>query len=195
MPQIARLSPADYVEFPWKNGRGVTTDIAAAYKDGAKTRDWADILWRFGRTPIYENGPYSDLSGFERTQVLVAGHGFTIHTPDGAVHRDLTRLFVPVRFDGATPLTGRLIDGPVETVNFLFRRDRFAGDLLAPEPGAKLALRQGLHLIYAPAGEAAVELDGVAHALADRHALRIEGAAAFVARAGRALVASLFVES
>lgn len=194
MARIVSLSPADYVEFPWKNGRGVTTDIAAAYKDGAKTRDWTEMLWRFGRTPILENGPYSDLTGLERLQVLVAGNGFTIHTQDGAVHRDLSRPFAPVRFDGATPLTGRLIDGPVESVNFLYRRDRFSGDLKAPEPGTKLALAAGTHLIYAPAGEATVELDGTAHALADRHALRIEGAAAFVARAGRVLVASLLVE-
>ena len=30
------LTPADYVEFPWKNGRGVTTDIAALYRPGTR---------------------------------------------------------------------------------------------------------------------------------------------------------------
>jgi environmental stress-induced protein Ves len=146
------LSPADYVDFPWKNGRGTTTDIAAAYRPDAKTRDWTEMLWRFGRTPIFEDGPYSDLSGFEWLQVLVAGKGFTIHTADGAVHRDLTRPLVPVRYDGGTKLGGRLIDGPVETVNFLYRRDSFDGDLRAPAPGTALDAPPGTHLIYAPAG-------------------------------------------
>lgn len=195
MTAIVRLSPADYAAVPWKNGRGVTTDIAALYRPEAKSRDWTDMLWRFGRTPILEDGPYSDLTGFERLQVLIAGAGFTIHTADGALHRDLSRPFAPVRYDGGTPLSGRLIDGPVETVNLLFRRDRYAGDLLAPAPGARLALRAGTHLIYAPAGKAAVELDGTAHALEDRHALRSEGEATFVAVAGRVLVASLLVKS
>lgn len=191
MTTIVPLSPADYVATPWKNGRGVTTDIAALYRPEAKGRDWSDMLWRFGRTPILESSPYSDLTGFERLQVLIAGAGFTIRTADGAVHRDLTRPFVPVRYDGATPVTGRLIDGPVETVNFLYRRDGFMGDLIVPEPGAKMALRAGTHVIYAPDEAATVELDGVAYALADRHAIRIDGAAAFVHRAGRVLIASV----
>jgi uncharacterized protein len=191
MTKIVALSPADYVEFPWKNGRGVTTDIAALYRPEAKSRDWTEMLWRFGRTPILESGPYSDLTGFERLQVLIAGDGFTIHTEDGAVHRDLSRTYNPVRYDGGTKLTGRLNGGPVETVNFLYRRDTFAGDLLAPAPGAKLALPAGTHLIYAPDGEATIEIDGAARALADRHALRIEGEAAFALVSGRVLLATL----
>jgi uncharacterized protein len=194
MTRIVPLSPADYVAFPWKNGRGVTTDIAALYRPEAKSRDWSDMLWRFGRTPILENGPYSDLTGFERLQVLIAGDGFTIHTEDGAVHRDLSRAYAPVRYDGGTKLTGRLNGGPVETVNLLFRRDGYTGDLLAPAPGTRLALRAGTHLIYAPDGAATVELDGAAHALEDRHALRLDGAASFAAIAGRVLVASLLVK-
>lgn len=191
MTRIVSLSPADYVEFPWKNGRGVTTDIAAAYRPEAKSRDWTEMLWRFGRTPILESGPYSDLTGFERLQVLIAGDGFTIYTADGAVHRDLSRAYVPVRYDGGTKLTGRLNGGPVETVNFLYRRDMFDGDLLAPEPGATLALRAGTHLIHAPDGAATIEIDGTARPLAGRHALRIDGDAALALREGRALVASV----
>jgi environmental stress-induced protein Ves len=191
MAKIIPLSPADYVAFPWKNGRGVTTDIAARYRPDAKTRDWSDMLWRFGRTPMPESGPYSDLTGFERLQVLIAGDGFTIRTEDGAVHRDLSRAFVPVRYDGGTKLSGRLNGGPVETVNFLYRRDAFEGDLLAPEPGVELALGPGTHVIHAPEGAAAIELDGIAHALADRHSLRVEGAANFALRAGRALIATV----
>jgi uncharacterized protein len=191
MPQIVSLSPADYVEFPWKNGRGVTTDIAALYRPEAKSRDWTEMLWRFGRTPILENGPYSDLTGFERLQVLIAGDGFTIHTEDGAVHRDLSRTYVPVRYDGGTKLTGRLNGGPVETVNFLYRRDTFDGDLSAPAPGTKLTLKAGTHLIHAPDGAATIEIDGQAQTLAGRHALRIEGAASFAHVAGRVLLASV----
>lgn len=189
------LTPADYVAFPWKNGRGVTTDIAALYRPGATSRDWSDILWRFGRTPIPESGPYSDLSGFERLQVLISGEGFKIHTEDGAVHRDLSRRYAPVRYDGGTKLAGRLNGGPVETANLLYRRDAFTGDLLAPAPGSRLALKDGTHMIHAADGPATVEIDGTAHALADRHTLRIDGAASFAALAGRVLVASLFVKS
>ena len=122
---------------------------------------------------------------------LIAGDGFTIHTADGAVHRDLSRVYVPVRYDGGTKLTGRLNGGPVETVNFLYRRDTYDGDLLVPAPGAKLALPAGTHVIYASDGGATVEIDGVAHPLADRHALRLDREAAFALVAGRVLLATL----
>ncbi|MFN8760362.1 MAG: HutD family protein [Tagaea sp.] len=194
MTAIVALSPADYVDSPWKNGRGVTTDIAGLYRPGAAGRAWTDMLWRFGRTPILEDGPYSDLTGFERLQLVVAGNGFRIHTPDGAVHRDMSRAFLPVRYDGATRLAARLIDGPVDTVNLLFRRDDFAGDLRAPAAGESLALEAGTHFVYAAAGPARVALDGAAHELADRHALRIDGGAALRVDAGRVVVASLFVK-
>lgn len=188
------LTPADYVEFPWKNGRGVTTDIAALYRPGATSRDWTEMLWRFGRTPIPESGPYSDLTGFERLQVLIAGDGFKIHTEDGTVHRDLSRAYVPVRYDGGLKLTGRLNAGPVETVNLLYRRDAFDGDLHAPAPGTELKLEAGTHLIHAPDGEAKIGIDGTAHTLADRHAIRIDGTLDFSSGSGRVLVASLFVK-
>jgi uncharacterized protein len=46
---ITPLDPAGYRRTPWKNGGGVTVDIAE-HEDA----------WRFGRTPITTAGPFSD---------------------------------------------------------------------------------------------------------------------------------------
>jgi hypothetical protein len=46
---ITALDPAGYRRTPWKNGGGVTVDIAEQ-----------DDVWRFGRTPITAPGPFSD---------------------------------------------------------------------------------------------------------------------------------------
>ena len=62
MTHLTRLDPSQYRRTPWKNGGGVTVDIAEQ-----------DDVWRFGRTPIAASGPFSDYAGFDRVQVLVGG--------------------------------------------------------------------------------------------------------------------------
>ena len=108
---ITPLDPDRYQRTPWKNGGGVTVDIAF---DGD--------VWRFSRTPITAAGPFSDYSGFDRLQVLVAGSGLVLQTPTGEI--DVRRPFRPVRFAGETPIVSRLEAGPVEVINLMGERSR-----------------------------------------------------------------------
>ena len=100
--RTVRLSPRHYVRFPWKNGAGLTTDIAARYREGEANGDWSAVLWRFGRTAIVAPGPFSDLAGFDRWQAVVAGRGLKLDTPGGEV--DLGEAFVPKRYPGEAPI-------------------------------------------------------------------------------------------
>jgi environmental stress-induced protein Ves len=50
-----RLDPQSYRRTPWKNGGGVTVDIADATRRGRAGR-WSGMLWRFGRTRIVAPG-------------------------------------------------------------------------------------------------------------------------------------------
>jgi len=151
------LSPTDYRRTPWKNGGGVTVDIA----------DNGD-LWRFGRTPITAPGPFSDYSGHDRLQVLVKGGGLVLQTPTGEI--DVRRPLTPVRFRGETKIVSRLEAGPVEVVNLIGRRDAVAIDLVVLPAGQSRRLDAGTHLIYAPTGAAKV---GERNLPAD-HCLRLE---------------------
>ena len=163
MRRITSLSPAGYRRVPWKNGGGVTVDIAF---DGE--------IWRFSRTPITTAGPFSDYSGYDRLQVLVAGNGLVLETPDGEI--DLRRPFQPVRFTGETPITSRLEAGPVEVVNLLGERARVRLDLAVMAAGDTERLGPGLHFAYCPAGQAVLRLSGKDHELAADETLRIEDA-------------------
>ena len=160
-PLITPLDPNHYVRTPWKNGGGVTTDIAF---DGD--------VWRFSRTPITVAGPFSDYTGFDRMQVVVAGSGLVLQTPAGEI--DERQPFRPVRFAGETPIASRLESGPVEVVNLLGDRSRVSVDLAVLEAGRTRDLGPGLHIAYCPGGRARLRIDNEMYDLEADGGLRIE---------------------
>lgn len=164
MTSITPLKPDDYRSVPWKNGGGVTVDIAF---DGD--------VWRFSRTPITEPGPFSDYRGFDRLQVLVAGSGLVLQTPTGEI--DVRRPFQPVRFAGETPIVSRLEAGPVEVVNLMGDRSHVRLDLAVLEPGRTLRLGPALHIAYCPGGNARLQVGEKTYDLEADGGLRIEGEA------------------
>ncbi len=189
--RITPLDPAGYGRAPWKNGGGVTLDIADAYRPGATHGGWDGVIWRFGRTGATAPGPFSDLTGYDRVLVLVTGRGLVLETPDGEI--DVRTPLRPVRFRGETPIMSRLEAGPVEVVNLIGNRDAVSIDLRVLGAGAALETIAGTHIVYAPSGAATIAWAGARHALGDNHALRIETADAATVRgeAGVALLASI----
>ncbi len=165
------LDPAGYQRFPWKNGGGVTTDIAAAYRSGAAPGDWGGMLWRFAFTPITVPGPFSSLPGIDRNQVVIGGRGLVLETPDGEI--DLREPFTPVRFAGETAIQTRLEDGPVTVVNLLAARSEIGIGLTVVRPGHRQTLTAGLHIAYACVGDSVLEGAGSIPVARD-HAVRIE---------------------
>lgn len=177
---ITLIDPSQYRRTPWKNGGGITVDIA----------EQGDV-WRFGRTPITEPGPFSDYAGFDRLQVLVAGRGLVLDTPDGEI--DVRTPFKPVRFSGETPITSRLEAGPVEVVNLIGDRVRVKLALDVLTAGGTLGVEAGTHLVYAPHAATSLEIDGMPQDLALDHALRVEtpGATMIACTGGMFLLGSV----
>lgn len=190
MTQTLAIAPDRFVAFPWKNGQGVTNDIAAAHRPGGRPGDWETVLWRFGRTGIGKPGPFSDMAGFERLQVVVKGRGLRLRAADGT-EIDVRTPFVPVRFDGGTKIDSILDDGPVEVVNLIVRRDFANGGLLVVPAGGGAVLVPGVHVVYAPEGELSLVVDAMDHAVPAGHALRLEGAPSIHVKAGRAVIATV----
>ena len=181
---IKLLDPSQYITTPWRNGGGVTVDIAVATdRDGNS--------WRFGRTPIVQPGPFSDYRGFDRVQVLVAGSGLVLETPDGEI--DVRQPFRPVRFAGETPIVSRLEAGPVEVVNLIGDRAKVRIDIRVLQAGGDIILGAGTHIAYCPDGPATIEVQGGRYELAADHGLRIEtdALAPIAVSAGRVLLASI----
>jgi uncharacterized protein len=174
------LTPAHYRAIPWKNGGGISTDIATDSATGGE-------VWRFGRTPIPVAGPFSDYTGYDRVQVVIKGRGLVLDGPQGEI--DLRTPFTLVRYRGELPLVSRLEAGPVEVVNLIGQRAKVSVDMQILDAGKSLQLGKGLHFAYAPTEASTVG----AHALAVDHCLRIEaaGPTMLACGSGRVLVASI----
>ena len=168
MPAVQYLDPAQYRRTPWKNGGGVSIEIARA---GSASWEAMGVAWHYGRTSIVANGPFSDLTGYDRLQVVVEGSGLVLVTPEGEI--DLRQSFRPQRYDGGTPVVTRLETGSVDVVNLIADRRKFRIDLRAATPGEQLACAPGIQIVHAPAEAAALELDGSPCALSPDQAVRI----------------------
>ena len=59
--RLTTIDPAAFRHTPWKNGGGVTIDIAESMLPGFAPGSWEGMVWRFGRTAIVTPGPFSDL--------------------------------------------------------------------------------------------------------------------------------------
>jgi environmental stress-induced protein Ves len=190
--RIRVLAPSAYRRTPWKNGRGVAIDIAGASRPGCQPGEWNGMLWRFGRTTIEADGPFSDLAGFDRLQMVVMGGGLVLQAPTREI--DVREPFVPVRFEGETAIFARLEAGPVDVVNLIADRSFAAIDLLRLAAGAGRQLAPGLHVCYAPNEACALRCDGKHYELAAGHALQVHCDEAVLVEAlgGILLVGSVF---
>jgi environmental stress-induced protein Ves len=187
--ELTPLDPAAYRHTPWKNGGGVTIDIAESMRPGFGPGSWDGMVWRFGRTAIVTPGPFSDLSGFDRRQVLVSGQGLVLETAAGEI--DVRQPFKPVNFAGETPIVSRLESGPVEVVNLIGDRSRALIDLSCLADGAAKTCPAGVHIIYAPVSSCDLTINGNHCAIAAGHAIRIDAAenVTVASRRGTAIVA------
>ncbi|MEV8564172.1 HutD family protein [Streptomyces sp. NPDC051322] len=112
---VTLLRAAERTATPWKNGGGITREIAAA-PPGAGMDDFA---WRVSLAEVGGDGPFSAFPGVTRTLTVAEGAGMEL-TVDG-VRRTVGERFRPQDFAGDARTYGRLLDGPVVNFNVMYR--------------------------------------------------------------------------
>lgn len=117
--QILRHS--DLLDVPWKNGGGVTRNIAKGLLED-------QVAWTVSRADVSQDGPFSDFSGMMRVLTVVSGGTMTLTSPDLTLE---AKMWEPVRFDGASQITSRLKDGPLTDLNLMFRPTLCEGEVTA----------------------------------------------------------------
>jgi environmental stress-induced protein Ves len=117
---LRHLKPAEARRVPWKNGRGVTEELAL-WPPGTSLQR-GDFDWRIARAGVVEDGPFSEFAGFQRTLVIVSGEGLLLR--HGAASPVSVHPLQPHLFSGDELTQAELLGGPVTDVNLLARRGR-----------------------------------------------------------------------
>ena len=113
---------ADLEPVPWRNGGGVTREVATAPYDGEPE----SFRWRVSIADVTSEGPFSTFEEVDRQLVLVEGAGMVISV-DGEPHR--LGLFDVLAFAGDAPCVGTLVDGPTRDLNVMTRRGLVSADV------------------------------------------------------------------
>ncbi|MET7682285.1 HutD family protein [Streptomyces sp. NPDC005423] len=113
---IRFLPAAARTAVPWKNGGGVTREIAVS-PEGAGLDDFR---WRVSLAEVGADGPFSAFPGVDRNLMVVEGAGLELTV--GGERGLVDSRYVPGEFRGDLPTEGRLLDGPVVNLNVMWRR-------------------------------------------------------------------------
>ena len=110
--RILRFSDLELV--PWKNGGGLTREIASLRENSA-------IVWRLSMADVADDGPFSVFPGLTRILTVLEGNGLRLHIEDQTIEA----LFGdPVTFQGDLDVNSRLIKGPIRDFNVMFDAEK-----------------------------------------------------------------------
>lgn len=133
---LAEVEPA-----PWRNGGGMTRELAAWPNNGA----WQ---WRMSVAEVEASGPFSRFEGVTRWFAVLQGAGvvLTVRASRGfdrthAMEHRLTQTTPVLCFDADVPTQCDLIDGPTQDFNLMVSE--------ACMPARMLRVRGAMHTLAA----------------------------------------------
>lgn len=114
------LRYAELTEIAWKNGGGITRDIASTSVHG-------NHIWRLSMADVTCDGPFSDFAGFVRILTVIKGRGMALESHDDILQAEPR---IPVRFDGALNIFARLKSDTSTNLNLMFDPNYCEGDVI-----------------------------------------------------------------
>ncbi len=188
--RIRHLPAAKYRTVPWRNGGGITAEIAVE-PEGA-TVD-SRFLWRLSLARIDRSGPFSAFDGYDRTIALISGAGMVLNFGERGSAR-VDKPMQPLAFSGEWAPGCALIAGPTEDFNVMTDRQRIRHRVERVEPGqGTRVLQTAPTLAIFAVGGGKVGVDGGTMDLGARDTLVVEGANEMtLASTGLALAVGLF---
>lgn len=163
------LRAAERAAVPWKNGGGVTREVAA-WPPGA---GFEEFDWRVSIAEVRAAGPFSVFAGIDRTLAILEGR-MVLNFSDREVTLDPHS--APFAFAGDAACFGTPVGGPVTDLNVMTRRGRCAAHVEAVANGAIAAGGKTLVVATAAARIGGEDLERFDAAIIDE-ACTLDGAA------------------
>jgi environmental stress-induced protein Ves len=114
---ISILRATDRVAVPWKNGGGVTREVAI-WPPGTS---FESFDWRVSIAEVRDAGPFSCFENIDRTLMILAGRVVLTFKDRMA---ELSAGSPPFSFAGEAACSGDPVGGPVTDLNVMTRRGR-----------------------------------------------------------------------
>ena len=111
------LRAVNRTPMPWKNGGGVTREVAIWPPTAAL--DAFD--WRISIADVAQGGPFSAFPGVDRVLTVIEGAGLELAVEDLATVT-LDAAAPPFAFPGDAACDAELHDGPIRDLNLMIRR-------------------------------------------------------------------------
>jgi uncharacterized protein len=144
---LSHILSADYTEAPWKNGGGLTYEIAAD--------DFAPPSWRVSIARIDRDGPFSDWSGYDRT--IVALDGAQVELDVNGTRVRLSRN-LPFSFAGEAKVAAYAGSAPARDLNVMTDRSEWVHDVEMVVESTRFILDDDeFAFVYAIGGSVSVE--------------------------------------
>jgi environmental stress-induced protein Ves len=184
------LPAAAHRRMPWKNGGGMTTEIAV-FPPGAGLDDFA---WRISMARVESDGPFSLFPGIDRTLMLLDGEGLHLSVGGRGVHH-LARSYEIAAFPADVAASARLDAGPITDLNVMTRRGACQAEVKLVEVSGELRLApaEGVAVLVVEGEGLTLESDGEAVALGRRDAVIVAAGETAVVRALRPCNAVIIV--
>lgn len=172
---MSLIRGADLVASPWKNGGGVTREVAA-FPEGAALDSF---VWRVSVADVAQAGPFSRFAGIDRTLALLSGAGMLLDEAGGVTHALREPLDI-ARFEGETAIDARLVNGATRDFNLMVRRGAATGDVAVWRDETRAQLDADVVLLFCAQGELHVTTESAANTttLVANDTLRIDNARA-----------------
>jgi hypothetical protein len=118
------LRAADRQATPWKNGGGVTREVAV-WPPGA---GFGDFDWRVSMAEVTADGPFSVFPGVDRVLAVLDGR-FRLAVA-GLEPADLTPASAPLKFPGDVPAFAELLTPKARDLNVMVRRGKIGAEVV-----------------------------------------------------------------
>jgi uncharacterized protein len=147
------LRAKNHRRMPWKNGAGVTTEIAVFPLNAGLE----DFEWRLSMATVASDGPFSLFAGVDRTLAVLEGEGILLSV-EGSSEQLAAPGLPPVSFAADRPTSAKLMSGPVTDLNAMSRRGRWTHRMerLAVQKSAAIADWGDIAVVFCASGSVAI---------------------------------------
>jgi hypothetical protein len=115
---------------PWKNGLGVTAEIAV-FPEGA---DLSNFQWRISSAKVTSDNHFSNFEGYDRILTVLKGEGLKLNSHS-------LKPFEIFKFKGEEEISCSLLGGAVEDLGIIYNRELYSCEMSFLEISHETELR------------------------------------------------------